>query len=348
MSIPEDRFMALLREPTVGDVVAGRFRIEYEAGIGGMGIVYRAIDQTTGGTVALKVLRKADAAGARRFASEIEALESVEAPTIVRYISHGVWSDGQPYLAMEWIEGESLADRLERGPLEISEVLTLGVRIVSALHAAHARGVIHRDIKPGNVLLPAGTIEDGKVADFGLSRFIRAPHVTTEGLGIGTPGYAAPEQVRGTGDLDERADLFSLGCLLFRCLTNEEAFAGEEALTVIAKLVLEEPPRARTLRSDVPSELDELIARLLAKNRDERPASAEIVMVALDRLQRGLPAAEERTGISNGTSGRSRWGAVAGLGALGVGVIWACFAARAPWHTVRTAAAATSASSVSV
>jgi len=337
--ISQDRLTALLREPPAYDVLADRFRIEREAGIGGMGIVYRTVDQTTGDTVAVKVLRKTDAASTRRFANEIEALESLADPAIVRYIAHGVLDDGQPYLAMEWIEGESLAERLQRGPLALSEVLALGARVASALHAAHARGVIHRDIKPGNVLLPAGKIEEAKVADFGLSRFVGAPHVTSEGLGLGTPGYAAPEQVRGEVDLDERADLFSLGCLLFRCLTNEEAFGGDEALTVIARLVLEEPPRARSLRADVPPDLDELIAQLLAKAREERPASAKIVMVALDRLQRGLPWAEARERSRKVDSQGSRWWAVAGLCALGMGIVAACFASRAAWHGATPATA---------
>lgn len=266
-----------------------RFLIEREAGIGGMGIVYRAIDQTTGAVVALKVLRKTDLASTRRFANEIKALERLSDPAIVRYVAHGILDDGEPYLAMEWIDGVSLSERLTSGPLTIPEVLTLGTRVASALRAAHELSVIHRDIKPGNILLPGGAIDRAKVADFGLSRFLGAPHVTTTGLGLGTPGYSAPEQVRGVDDIDGRADLFSLGCVLFRCLTNAEAFGGAEALTVIAKLVLEEPPRAKALRGDVPPDLDELIARLLAKDREQRPASAEAVIAALEDVGRGLP-----------------------------------------------------------
>jgi len=153
---PKDHVIKWLREAPEPDVLAERFRIEREAGIGGMGIVYRAVDQTMGNTVALKVLRKTDAPSARRFANEIAALERLAHSAIVRYIAHGVLDDGQPYLAMEWIEGESLAQRLQRGPLAISDVLMLAMRVASALRAAHAEGVIHRDIKPGNVLLPAG------------------------------------------------------------------------------------------------------------------------------------------------------------------------------------------------
>jgi len=134
--VPLDRLAELLCEPAAHDVPTDRFRIEREAGIGGMGVVYRAVDQTTGDTVALKVLQKTDATSMRRFATEIEVLENLADPAIVRYVSHGLRDDGEPYLAMEWIEGESLAGRLQRGPLAISEVLTVGVRVVSALRAA--------------------------------------------------------------------------------------------------------------------------------------------------------------------------------------------------------------------
>ena len=286
MAAPEARLVELLREPAARDLLGDRFRIEREAGIGGMGIVYRAVDEASGAVVALKVLRKTDAASRRRFANEVDALERLSHPAIVRYVAHGLLEDDQPYLAMEWVEGETLSGRLEGGPLTVSEVITLGLRVASALRAAHAMGIVHRDIKPGNVLLPEGDLERAKVADFGLSRFLGAPHATTSGAAFGTPGYAAPEQVRGGDDVDGRADLFSLGCLLFRGLTNAEAFAGAEVLTVIAKLVLEDAPRAKAVRGDVPDALDALIAQLLSKNAKDRPASADAVIEALESLRK--------------------------------------------------------------
>ncbi|WP_394830556.1 protein kinase [Pendulispora rubella] len=316
MTVPEARLVELLREPAAREVVGDRFRLECEAGIGGMGIVYRAVDETSGAVVALKVLRKTDAASRRRFGNEVEALERLSHPAIVRYVAHGIVDDDQPYLAMEWVEGQTLSGRLEAGPLAVAEVMALGVRVASALGAAHAMGIVHRDIKPGNVLLPEGDLERAKVADFGLSRFLGAPHATTSGAGFGTPGYAAPEQVRG-GDVDGRADLFSLGCLLFRCLTNAEAFTGAEVLTVIAKLVLEDAPRARSLRADVPEALDDLIARLLSKDARDRPASADEVIEALREgaLRRREPRKSEP---------RTRnflWGSMAAAMALAAGLV---------------------------
>jgi len=343
VTAPEARLIRWLREPASRDLLAERFRIEREAGIGGMGIVYRALDQTTGAVVALKVLRKTDVASTQRFANEVEALERLSDPAIVRYVAHGVLDDGQPYLAMEWVEGESLGERLENGALSIPEVLALGTRIASALRAAHELGIIHRDIKPGNVLLPGGAIAQAKVADFGLSRFLGTPHTTTVGLGLGTPGYAAPEQVRGTDDLDERADLFSLGCVLFRCLTNTEAFAGAEALTVIAKLVLEEPLRAKALRADVPPDLDDLVARLLAKDRAKRPASARVVLAALDAVRPGnypSPQPSPEEGGSYRILSR-RWGRIAlGGGALALGLGWVALGARGGSHAAPSETAA--------
>ncbi|HWL86695.1 MAG TPA: serine/threonine-protein kinase, partial [Polyangiaceae bacterium] len=221
------------------EVFAGRFQIEGEGGIGGVSIVYRARDRLSGETVALKLLRKSDWAALRRFDTEAEALEKVHHPAIVRHIAHGLGEGGQRFLAMEWVEGETLGARLRRGPLGVAEVVRLGRRIADALTAAHAVGLLHRDVKPSNVLLPNKDIDQAKLADFGLAR-PTAPesaeevHATATGIIVGTPGYMAPEQAHGVPDLDGRADLFSLGCLLFRCLTDVEAFGGSRALTALA------------------------------------------------------------------------------------------------------------------
>jgi len=321
VSGPEVRLIEWLREPAACDLLSDRFLIEREAGIGGMGIVYRALDQSTGAAVALKVLRRTDASSRRRFANEVEALERLADPTIVRYVAHGMLEEDQPFLAMEWVEGESLAERLARGPLAVTEVVALGMRIASALRAAHALGVIHRDIKPSNVLLPSGDIERAKVADFGLARFLSAPHLTTSGFAFGTPGYASPEQVRGTGDVDARADLFSRGCVMFRCLTNAEAFAGPELLAIIAKLVLEDPPPVQTLRPEVPADLSDLVARMLAKDPAQRPASAADIVAALEDVKRCLASPSSRVSRAPAAPARRRRAAwlVAGVGALALG-----------------------------
>ena len=256
-----------------------------------MSVVYRALDLSSGEIVALKVLRETGRAALRRFNAEAMALEKLHHPAIVRYIDHGITDDDKLYLILEWIDGESLSARLHRGRLDISDTLKLARRVADGLVAAHEQGILHRDIKPSNILLPNDDLGEAKIADFGLARTMGDPvfvegvsTVTATGRIVGTPGYMAPEQAHGMSDLDARADLFSLGCLLYRCLADVEAFEGSRALTTLARLVLFEPSRVSEMRSDVPPELDELVASLLSKKRAQRPASTRVVREALDRI----------------------------------------------------------------
>ncbi|WP_394824560.1 protein kinase domain-containing protein [Pendulispora albinea] len=283
------------------ELFADRFRIEREAGIGATGVVYRALDERTGAAVALKILRGADE---ERFRVEARALEELSHPAIVGYVAHGISRDGEPYLAMHWVEGESLRDRLERGPLDVAETIALGRRLAQALGAAHAMGLVHRDVQPRNVLLPDKRAAKALLVDFGIARFLSATRLAGRERALGTPGYMAPEQARAREDIDGRADLFALGCVLFRCLTNREAFEGPDAFTVIAKLVLHDPPRVSELGVDVPPALDALVARLLNKDRDGRPESATVVEAELALAARDF---EWRPG---GVRGRARHGSI--------------------------------------
>ncbi|WP_394841003.1 protein kinase [Pendulispora brunnea] len=271
----------------------GRFLVEKEAGRGGMGIVYRAFDRMTERAVALKVLRKTDATAIRRFATEADALGKLEHPDIVRYLAQGIAEDGSPYLAIEWIEGENLSARLgraidQREQLPLEDVLELGQRLASALAAAHAIGIVHRDVKPSNILLVGGNLRRPKLADFGIVRAANTEHETTAGTMLGTVGYMAPEQARGEEHLDGRADLFSLGCVLFRCLTYRDPFAGPDPVTVLSLLLTQHPPRPSELRPDVPPDLDALVMQLLSKERERRPASASDVERVLLRIAQGV------------------------------------------------------------
>ena len=285
MRVP-DELLEQLRSPGEEGRFADRFLIEREAGVGGMGIVYRAVDAASGEPVALKVLRAGDGPALERFAAEAEALDGIDHPAVVRPIAHGVSRDGEPFLAMEWIDGQSLSARLAGGALAIDDTIALGGRVAGALAALHARGILHRDIKPSNILLPGGRPSEAKVCDLGVARAVtpRACEWTGAGIVVGTPGYMAPEQARGRRDLDGRADLFALGCVLFRCLTDSGAFDGSIALTALAKLVLLDPPRVAELRPEVPPALDDLVARLLAKERDDRPPGAAWVRAELERI----------------------------------------------------------------
>lgn len=274
-----------------GDVIAERFEVEAFAGESGMGALYRARDRQSGGTVAMKCLRGSQQSPAR-FVREARALAELRHPAIVRYVAHGTTPAGEPYLVMEWLEGEDLSDRLTRAPLGIEECVELARRIAGALAHAHGRGIVHRDLSPANLFLVDGQIERVKVLDFGLVRFRtetqqRLPH---EGGLVGTLGYMAPEQARGALDVDARADVFSLGCVLFECLTGRPPFWAEHYLAVLAKIVVADVPHVRDLRPEVPALLDALVAKMLAKDREQRPPSADSVVDELGSLHGSRPS----------------------------------------------------------
>ena len=262
----------------------GRFQIEREAGTGGVGTVYRARDPETGQVVAVKVIRGVVDADLKRFAREARILAQIRHRGVVRYIEHGVDAPGEAYLVMEWLDGEDLRDRLGRQGLSLAESLSLGLRAAEALGTIHAHGLIHRDIKPGNVFLPGGVVSDLKIIDFGLARGDGSLGPTQTGVIIGTPSYMAPEQARGERGIDARADLYSLGCVLFKAITGRVPFPGQELVAVLSKVLGEEPPRVRELRPEVPAALDDLLGRLLAKDREARPESAAAVVEALSAL----------------------------------------------------------------
>ncbi|WP_437479358.1 protein kinase [Sorangium sp. So ce1014] len=269
-----------------GRLLDGRFELAEVAGAGGMGTVYRAIDRASGAVVAVKLLRNVDPRAQARFAREALALSRAQHPHIVRYAMHGVAPTGEPYLAMEWLSGESLADRLSRQRLSVGECVALARAVADALGAAHARGIVHRDIKPSNLLLVDGAPEKVKLLDFGIARLSDATAPLTQtAVVIGTPGYMAPEQARAEREvLDARADVFSLGCVLFECLTGQRAFRAQHVMALLWKLLLEDPPPARELRPDVPPALDELLACMLAKDPSARPADGAAVARRLDAL----------------------------------------------------------------
>jgi tetratricopeptide (TPR) repeat protein len=281
-----------------GDLVANRFLVERFVESGGMGSVHRALDRSTGKPVALKSLLVHDAAGIERFEREATLLETLRHPGVVAYVAHGRSGDGIPYLAMEWLDGEDLATRFQRSGLTAAEALALGAQVADALAAAHARGVVHRDVKPANVFLVDGAAERVKVLDFGIARLENATRVLTgSGMVMGTLGYMAPEQARGGVELDGRVDVFALGCVLFECLAGRPAYAGERGLAVLASILLEEPPVLSDVMPHVPAELDALIARAMAKERDARPS-----MVELAAALRGAPQLEMRAPVRRATA----------------------------------------------
>jgi tetratricopeptide (TPR) repeat protein len=271
-----------------GDLIGERFLVEHLAGVGGMGEVYRAVDQTTDTAVAIKVLREFNLESSERLSQESRVLETLSHPHIVKYVAHGITPSGAPYLAMEWLDGESLTTRLTRSGLRLEESVALAAHVAEALAVAHARGIVHRDVKPSNLFLEHGEIDHIKVLDFGVAREHAAGRrLTLTGSIVGTPGYMAPEQARANKRVvDARADVFSLGAVLFECLTGRPAFEGEHAIAVLASLLLSDAPRVRSIRPDAPDSLDDLVARMLAKDPDERPMDGAAVAAELATMGR--------------------------------------------------------------
>jgi serine/threonine protein kinase len=268
-----------------GDVIDDRFEVQACAGIGGMGTVYRSFDRVTNQLVAVKVLHDESDGTTARFTKEARVLATLEHPHIVRYVAHGITWTGEPYLAMEWLDGEELDTKMRRAPLGVLDSLELGLRVARALGAAHAQGVVHRDIKPSNLYLVQSSIERVKVLDFGLVHIRGKTVLTQTGSVIGTPGYMSPEQARGDRNrIDSRADVFSLACVLYECLTGQPVFVGAHVMAVLAKVLLEEAPRARQSCPELPKEFDNLLARMLSKDPEKRPANGHEVAEALERI----------------------------------------------------------------
>jgi eukaryotic-like serine/threonine-protein kinase len=272
-------------EPLIED----RFEIERKVAGGGMGLIFRALDRLTGAPVAVKLLHANKPTAVERFEREAAVLAELQHPGIVRYISHGVAPTGARYLVLEWLEGEDLEHRLARQMLTPSESLTVVYQVTCALMAAHARGVLHRDVKPSNIFLVGGSIEHVKLLDFGVAGLVdEARELTAKGMIVGSPAYMAPEQAKGLPVRTPSADVFSLGCVLFECLTGRPPFWGVDAMTVLMKILLQESPRLGTMRPDLPEPFEHLVARMLAKEPAARPRDTAELKAELEGL-RSLP-----------------------------------------------------------
>jgi predicted ATPase len=284
-----------LFNPETRHRLGGRFAVEREVGRGGVGVVYRAYDLVTERVVALKVVA-ADAGVApeeeARLAREGELLANLDHPGIVRTVAFGVLEDtGLPYVAMEWLDGEDLAARQKREPLSLAQSLELTECVGRALVAAHGAGVIHRDIKPGNIFLCRASEADGvldvhpKLVDFGVAANADV-RITRTGDVVGTPAYMAPEQARGDAPIDARCDIYSLGATLFELIAGRPPHVGPNAIATLARLVTTAPPRLSELRPDIPLAVDTLVHRMLETDPSQRPASMLEVLAMLGDASR--------------------------------------------------------------
>ena len=261
-----------------GSIFAGRYEVKEVLGVGGMGVVYRAFDRELGEPVAIKTLRPDTVAGdpvaLERFKQEIRLARKITHRNVVRTYDLGE-VNGVYYLTMEFVEGTSLKQLIQsRGRLPVPVTLTVGKQLCRALEVAHEQGVIHRDIKPQNMVVePNGFL---KVMDFGIARLANPPKgkgLTEAGMAIGTPDYMSPEQLSGV-ELDFRSDLYSAGVVLFECLTGRLPFEADTPWSLIAKHLEEAPPDPRSVNPEVPEALARVVLRAMAKDRERRYQTA--------------------------------------------------------------------------
>lgn len=309
----------------------GRFKLEREHAQGAAGTVYSAWDPSTGARVAVKVIRGLGTEELARFQREALTLARVEHPCVVRYVDHGVLPHGAAYLVMEWLDGEDLKSLLARRALGWQEALRMGLRVTRALAAVHEQRLVHRDVKPANIFLPEQKPHEAKLIDFGLIRSTDLggeASVTRTGVAVGTPSYMAPEQARGGRGVDERADLFSLGCVLYRCLAGRPPFEGKHVVAILTKVLLEAPDSLRELRPDVPPAFAAAVMRMLEKEPEKRFQTAEEALRALaavplpDERPEGVglapspsePGNEKAVSSTSVTAGEQRFGAILMIG----------------------------------
>jgi len=278
----------------------GRYAIEAELGKGGMGIVYRARDERLGKIVALKVLSEAHREGpesGQRLRREARAAAILNHPSIVAVYDYDE-DNGVPFIAYECVEGKTLDRVIADQKLTAEQMVDIGAQIASGLAYAHERGILHRDIKPQNIMLT----EEGqvKILDFGLAKKTGVALLKTDGellktttietaVGtiVGTVQYMSPEQIAG-GELDGRTDVFSLGIMLYEMATGKNPFSGESFASTVGKIMSPEPPAFPVEASTIPAELRQIILTCLRKKREERYVSARVLHQELERL-RGSP-----------------------------------------------------------
>ncbi|MGH9906116.1 MAG: protein kinase domain-containing protein, partial [Pyrinomonadaceae bacterium] len=294
-----------------------RYRILKKLGAGGMGQVYLAEDLNLGRRVAVKVLSHEltnNPEHLRRFEREARAASALNHPNILTVYEIGE-ADGVHFIAAEFIEGESLSQRMNRGPMKLEEVLDIGIQIASALAAAHEARIVHRDIKRDNIMLREDHLV--KVLDFGLAKLVqaeaheldsegitRALHKTMPGVVMGTAEYMSPEQARGQ-EVDERTDIWSLGVVLYRMVTGNTPFVGETISDVIASILKTDLPPVVRQGEPAPRELEQIISKCLRKNRDDRYQHIKDVLIDLKDCKQELEFSS-RLGASERLSGHAK------------------------------------------
>jgi serine/threonine protein kinase len=288
------------RENLTGQLIDGRYQIDYVLGVGSMGVVYGARHAAVGKLVAVKALRAhlaSDAEAIQRFNAEATAATSIGNQHIVETFDFGRLADGTAYLVMEYLEGRSLAELVEGwSPLPVERITKIGVQIAEALNAAHLAGIVHRDLKPDNVFLceREGDHDFVKILDFGIAKFgVSQARLTQAGAVFGTPAYMSPEQALGKAT-DGRTDIYALGVMLYEMACGRVPFQGENAIAVLSMHANEEPEALSVRQPDVSRELEAIVHKCLKKDADARYGSMAELAADLARLASGLPVRAER------------------------------------------------------
>jgi serine/threonine protein kinase/Tfp pilus assembly protein PilF len=281
-----------LKELTVGTVFAGRYQIIEDLGKGGMGRVYKALDTEIGERVALKILKPeivADEKTIERFRNELKISRQISHKNVCRMYHLGR-DQGTHYITMEYVSGEELKSTVIRvGQLSVGKTISIIAQVCEGLAEAHRLGVVHRDLKPQNIMIDKAG--NAKIMDFGIARSVKAKGITEAGVMIGTPEYMSPEQVDGQ-QADQRADIYALGIILFELLTGRVPFEGDTPFSVAYKQKNEAPPSALRVNPQVPEDLDRLILKCLEKDKTKRYQNAEEVAADLTKIEKGLPTTE--------------------------------------------------------
>ena len=336
----------------------GSYQVREEIGHGGMGVVYAAEHPLIGRKVAVKVLLPEYSRNqevVNRFFNEARATTLIRHPGLVDVIDFGYAPDGSAFLLMEFLEGESLAARLKRGPMPAREIVALGRQVAAAVGAAHDKGIVHRDLKPDNIfLVPDRELAGGvrvKVLDFGIAKLstmeTSGPNTpggslkTRTGVVMGTPLYMSPEQGGGASNVDARADIYSLGCILYEMACGRVPFVKEGFGETIAAHIYEQPLSPREVEPSVPGAIERLIQKALAKKPDDRQPSMSALAAELDAAGNAppdepAPTEEELAAVLPSTSKAPIYVAAA-AGALVVAVVGIALAVHKPAKTVTPA-----------
>ena len=309
----------------IGSTIS-HYHITEKLGEGGMGVVYKATDTKLDRPVALKFLAPhllRDDEGRKRFAREAKAAASLDHPNICT-VDEIDEADGRTFIVMAFLEGRPLSERIAAGPLKLPEALSTAIQIAEGLEAAHEKGIVHRDIKPDNVMLMAGSRGLLKIMDFGPAQLAGSSKLTRGGSTLGTMSYMSPEQAEGA-DTDRRTDIWALGVVLYEMAAGQLPFRGDFDQAVVFSIMNEPPEPLTAVRTGVPKELERIVHKCLAKKVDERYQHADELLVDLQALRRDLEPQASQVSAKPAPAKRTSpaiLGAVTAVVVMAVGLGW--------------------------